>query len=180
MGLRAGNFVRLQVLQEAATLKEPSLQRRIHHRGVKRGAGGSCCISFAMCASTLLQLTENCSPKVSMSGASHSPRILPGSNPLVRLKGLGMVEIVVHQGGPRLDTEAGKHWKSVGSLSVQLFSSPLSDKEFFIPPLGTNFNLIVRRHVAAYPIQNPSVGLLRGLPEEPVRLSHEIAVLGIG
>src|SRR5215510_9773507 len=82
--------------------------------GVLLGAGGSCCISFAMCASTLLQLTENCSPKVSMSGASHSPRILPGSNPLVRLKGLGMVEIVVHQGGPRLDTEAGKHWKSVG------------------------------------------------------------------
>src|SRR5215831_19221552 len=62
--------------------------------GVLRGAFGSCCINFAMCASTLLQLTENCSPKVSMSGASRSPRILPGSNPLVRSS--AWIEIIVH------------------------------------------------------------------------------------
>src|SRR5215468_5276424 len=34
VGLRAGNLVRLYVLQEIASLKESSLQRRIHHRGV--------------------------------------------------------------------------------------------------------------------------------------------------
>src|SRR6516225_8316098 len=34
VGLRAGNLVRLHVLQEAASLKEPSLQGRIHHAGV--------------------------------------------------------------------------------------------------------------------------------------------------
>src|SRR5215831_2737597 len=64
--------------------------------GVLFGAGGSCCINFAICASTLLQLTENCSPKVSMSGASRSPRILPGSNTFGPFECLGVVEIVVH------------------------------------------------------------------------------------
>src|SRR5215470_10726416 len=34
VGLRAGNLVRLYVLQETASLDEPSLQRRIHHRGI--------------------------------------------------------------------------------------------------------------------------------------------------
>src|SRR5262250_1273841 len=34
VGLRAGNLVRLHVLQETASLKKPPLQRRIHHRGV--------------------------------------------------------------------------------------------------------------------------------------------------
>src|SRR6516225_8110955 len=64
--------------------------------GVLLGAGGSSCINFAMCASTLLQLTENCSPKVSMSGASRSPRILPGLKRLGPFECLGVVEIVVH------------------------------------------------------------------------------------
>src|SRR6516164_8182795 len=60
------------------------------------GVGGSCCINFAMCASTLLQLTANCSLKVSMSGASRSPKNPPRLKRLGPFECLGVVEIVVH------------------------------------------------------------------------------------
>src|SRR5215472_2535612 len=60
--------------------------------GVLRGAGGSCCINFTMCASTLLQLTENCQHV----GCEPLAKDLPRLKPFGPLERLGVVEIVVH------------------------------------------------------------------------------------
>src|SRR3954469_14412407 len=95
VGLRAGNLVRLHVLQKTASLKEPALQRRIHHR----------CITGCW-RIVLHQLRHVRLDLVAAYGELSSEREHVGREPLAknppRLKRpgpfecLGVVEIVVH------------------------------------------------------------------------------------
>src|SRR4051794_9619726 len=94
-GLRAGNLVRLHVLQETPSLKEPPLQRRIHHRGVT----GCWRIVLHQLRHVRLDLVAAYRELFSESehvGREPLAKNLPRLKRLDPFECLGVVEIVVH------------------------------------------------------------------------------------
>ena len=95
VGLRAGNLVRLDVLQEAARLEEPPLQCRVHHGGVV----GCWRVALHQLRHVRVDLVAAYGKLFSESqhvGREPLAKDRPRFNPPGPLEHLGVVEIVVH------------------------------------------------------------------------------------